>query len=150
MWITLFSMPAVFIPRQRSFVLDADGFFSVDELEPGRYQLQYSIIRPEARWTFDPFPTRRRNLPPEFARLNRFMCRLKNRKDLVFLSKKTTGTIVQEKPSQRRGYLATSVRRKMGNFSGGEGLRRDPFVRHFWDQPGRRLGRSQSGRRPNI
>lgn len=58
---------------RRPIVPDADGFFGVDELEPGRYQLQYSIIRPEARGTFDPFPTRRRNLPPEFARLNHFM-----------------------------------------------------------------------------
>lgn len=66
-------MPAVFIPRQRSFVPDADGFFGVDELEPGRYQLQYSIIRPKARGPFDPFPTRQRNLPPELARLNHFM-----------------------------------------------------------------------------
>lgn len=58
---------------RRPIVPDADGFFGVDELEPGRYQLQYSIIRPEARDSFDPFPTRRRNLPPEFARLNHFM-----------------------------------------------------------------------------
>lgn len=58
---------------RRPIVPDADGFFGVDELEPGRYQLQYSIIRPEARDPFDPFPTRRRNLPPELARMNHFM-----------------------------------------------------------------------------
>ena len=52
---------------RRPIAPDADGFFGVDELEPGRYQLQYSIIRPEARGTF------RRNLPPEFARMNRFI-----------------------------------------------------------------------------
>ena len=58
---------------RRPVVPDADGFFGVDALEPGRYQLQYSIIRPEARGTFDPFPTRRRNLPPELARMHRFI-----------------------------------------------------------------------------
>lgn len=58
---------------RRPVVPDAEGFFGVDALEPGRYQLQYSIIRPEARDSFDPFPTRRRNLPPELARMNHFM-----------------------------------------------------------------------------
>ena len=58
---------------RRPIVPDAEGFFGVDELEPGRYQLQYSIIRPEAGGPFEPLPTRLRNLPPELARMNRFM-----------------------------------------------------------------------------
>ena len=58
---------------RRPIIPDADGFFGVDALEPGRYQLQYSIIRPEARGTLYPFPNRQRNLPPELARMNHFM-----------------------------------------------------------------------------
>ena len=58
---------------RRPIIPDAEGFFGVDELEPGRYQLQYSIIRPEAGGPFEPLPPHLRNLPPELARMNRFM-----------------------------------------------------------------------------
>ena len=64
--------PLVFIPRLRSFVPDAGGFFGMGDLEPRRYQLQYIIIRPKSRSPFRSFPLRRRDLFPEFAQMNHF------------------------------------------------------------------------------